>query len=54
MKFVFGQMIFENHIDEQENNDRAVFKCSAMFAFITWIIDNNQQTGAQLSRFVID
>ena len=42
-------MIFENHIDKQEGNDNTVF-----YVFITWIIDNNQQTEAKLSRSVKD
>ena len=46
-------MIFENHIDEQENNDKTVF-ILVISVFITWIIDNNQQNEAKLSRSVKD
>ena len=46
-------MIFENHIDEQENNDKTVF-ILVISVFITWIIENNQQTEAKSSRSVND
>ena len=49
MRFSFEKMIFENHIDEQENNDKTVF-----YIFITWMIDNNQQIEAKLNRPVKD
>ena len=46
-------MIFENHIEEQENNDKTVF-ILVISVFIKWIIENNQQTEAKSSRSVND